>query len=846
MSCGDATTMSSSNNGTSNGTTATVAGVSLGSAIERLLYFNGRFLKAEDLKLEQTGYLTRIALSERAQGAGVSYGFHVTTATSAAPDSFVKSVADAVFAKMQANPKEWVAFLDAEQGKPSPDQPPPVDAPPDKPPPATPPPDKPPPDNTALMQRLAGALDTLCGAGPGNASGLVFTIAPGHAADGTGRDLLLGNPHQVKLSKLIDAFTTAPTFTDAPGPVVTPKPLTSAPPLTGAFLLTIRVDDHDHGNVPVYGAQCTDAKTAACSLGYRSNGLAAQLVFFDALESVSAAEWWNWRGMGARAYFEKETATRPSLLPNMLSTLPFSAAAQAPETGTHVPIGMVYLQNGNFVTFDPWTSKRLRSPGELTYWLRSLLYPPQVSQLARVLQFQSQLTDALSGGVGGSTTNLWTLGFADGAELVLPGVGFLPVQATDGGDYISAMSAATLTPILEAYFDGVPYQIMEASEGEMNALFVGALESGELRLTRTAPSGGGGGTDDGCKEVIAEINSAVKGYYAAPPSEGTAGAVIKEVTGLVEKFTGGTGKPPAGAPSGPAQVFVWFTPNPFPGYVMFTWPAPLPKATATPTAPTALPRVCTQARLVPVGWAPTTGAKALPYPPFEVLGHDGEWATHFTSGMGSFFYLAGFRLELEHPSPALMLNYAFVMQKFVFTETSAGAVTVTVTVDVTATPDDKGWLTFPKKDPNDARIPGLKIWLTGEESKNYSVIYRIRLRLGDYFYIDTPTVQNGQILSALTSVLSPALQVTIPPTVYLEQLGKALKAFNNPVLAPMENPVEAIWVSIVPRCPSEPTEIILPLANAFSVHEFPELVRKAGDVAAGGPAPVWMNVRWGR
>jgi hypothetical protein len=137
MSCGDTTTMSSSMNGTSNGTAATTAGVSLGSAIERLLYFNGRFLKAEDLKLEQTGYLTRIALSERAQGAGVSYGFHVTTATSAAPDNFVKSVADAVFAKMQANPKEWIAFLDAEQGKPSPDQPPPVNAPPDMPPPGT-------------------------------------------------------------------------------------------------------------------------------------------------------------------------------------------------------------------------------------------------------------------------------------------------------------------------------------------------------------------------------------------------------------------------------------------------------------------------------------------------------------------------------------------------------------------------------------------------------------------------------------------------------------------------------------------------------------------------------------
>src|SRR5262249_10311679 len=151
-------------------------------------------------------------------------------------------------------------------------------------------------DDAALVSRLADALGALCGADPGNADEVTFAIHPGHAADGYGHDLFLQNLHQVKLSALIDAFDTVPTSTDKPGPAITPAPMASAPPLTGAFLLTVYLDPKDHGNVPVYGVQCTDAKTQSCSLGFRSDGIAAQLVYFDALDgAVAASEWWNWR-----------------------------------------------------------------------------------------------------------------------------------------------------------------------------------------------------------------------------------------------------------------------------------------------------------------------------------------------------------------------------------------------------------------------------------------------------------------------------------------------------------------------------------------------------------------------
>jgi hypothetical protein len=736
--CGcDDVTMLDGGTMTGAGTNGTAAkpppGVAVASALERLIYFNGRFLKAEDLKLEQKGYLKRIALSERSQGAGVSYGFHVTHAQKPATSSFVKQVASEVFNKMKQNRTEWEQFLDdADEGTP-------------------------PLGDEALVDRLAAALDALCGADPGNADEITFNIAPGHAADGYGHDLLLANPQQVKLSTLIDAFEAAPTSTDKPGPAVTPTTMTSAPPLTGAFLLTIYLDFKDHGNVPIYGAQCTDAKMQACSLGFRSDGVGAQLVFFDALDgAVAAADWWTWRGMGARAYFDKETEVRNTLLPQMESVLPFSNAASAPETGTHVPIGVVYLQNGNFVTFDPWTAKRLRSPGELTFWLRALLYPAQVSQLARVVQFESQLTDALAAGVAGGSRNLWNLGFADGAELVLPGVGFLPIDVEAGG--AGDVTAAQLTPALNTFFDGVPYRSIQATPGEMNAIFVGALESVELRLTRTTTPAPAPTAE--CDELVTGIRTAVDAALAGTVPPDTA---IGNIDTLIDAYDAEP-EPPPPAPTGPPQVFVWWTPSPYPGYVMFTWPAPLPSTTQ------ARPRVCTHGVL---GTGPREARTT-----FEVVGHDGDWTTSVASGFGQFYTMDGFRLELEQPFGDLGITFDGV------------------NVDGTALPKDaEGNVVF------DESLSGIRIGLTGAAAADYDVLYRLRLRVNDLFYFDTHTFRNNQLLGEGT-MQGPGLD----PTVFETQLDATRLRFYPPggtTPPPMEIFPEGIWVSIVPKCPME-------------------------------------------
>jgi hypothetical protein len=365
------------------------AGVPFADSLERVNYFNGRFLKADDLTREQRSLLLRTALAQRAQGAGVSYGFH--------------------------------------------------------------------------------------GARVGNA----VTLAAGHAVDGYGNDLLFAGPSQaVPLADLQTRFKASPTQCTKPGPAITPTRLEgTVPTLNGAYLLTVYQTSSDREQVSVYGVQCGDNQQAACALGYHTDGVGLQLVLFDPLTGVSPDEI-AMRGAGARAYFARENAAQKTRLPSMLTTLPFGAAAPLPESGgTHVPIGMAYFSGDTLIAYDEWTPKRLREPAEMGYWMSTLLGASRAARMARVLQFQAMLCDALQKPLG-MVPSLWALGFADGATLRLPGVGFLPVEAPE------APTEASLQGRLDTYFAGVPYQLLPATEGEMSSLYAAALDAGELQLTK--------------------------------------------------------------------------------------------------------------------------------------------------------------------------------------------------------------------------------------------------------------------------------------------------------------------------------------------------------------------------
>jgi hypothetical protein len=704
----------SSSSATSAGTTGTAPealtkappGVGLGFSLERLIYFNGRFLKAEDLTLEQRNELLRIALSERAQGAGVSYGYHVTVGSKGADPGYVSDVATQVYKKMVGDPSAWTKLIEWEAGTGGTKGIELTDT-----------------ERADLIKRLAGALDDVCSGG--GHTDATLTIGAGHAADGYGSDLYLPAAHTIKLQALIDAFQASPTSCTTPAPSITPQPITTGVPQTGAFLLCLYLDFKDQGQVPVYGVQCNAADTA-CSLGYHEEGVGVQLVFFDALAGKAISNRSDpiqWRGAGARKYFEAESAAHPSLLGQMTSTLPFSAGAAAPDSGTHVPIGVVYLDGGSFAGFDEWTAKRLREPAEMSYWLRALVNASRPAQLARVLQFQAQLTEALAGATGGgggkgALPSLWKLGFADSAQLVLPGVGFLPlpnVGKTIGGKVQA--TDAQLRAALDLYFQGVPYELVQATPGDIEAVFVGALESQELRL------GKGSANLVMYTEAWAELQILDDRIAAALSAHGGAigeklgsgfakldEAALAEISKLLvvrAKLADALNNPPS-TPAAPA-VQVWYSPGDFPGWAMFTWPdLARGGAGCDPCV-----CVCTDVRTV-VGM----GEHVQTF-------RDGEYAGFALQA------LRAFRLRLDGDSPDLELNYEC---RDIF--------------DNLVQANKTGWVTVPNQMPSGAPsgLRAFRVWLTGAASSDYEARYTARFfRVQDDMPIilDGPTAVDG-------------------------------------------------------------------------------------------------------
>src|SRR5712671_2847316 len=237
-------------------TTATPAahpppGVALPDTLERLIFFNGRFLNAGDLSIEASDRLLRGALAERAQGAGVTYGFHVAASAKPLSNTFVKTIASSVWDKMKADPAWRIVLAD------------PAGA------------------GTALagldqkkIDNLALAIEEVCTGESGNIGEAALSVGPGHGADGYGQDLYLDQTVLVKLSDLLKAFQKSPTRCDIPGPSITPAPIVGAVgQYTGAFLLTAYLNFEDKGQVPIYGVQCGDNGLSACSFGYHYEGV---------------------------------------------------------------------------------------------------------------------------------------------------------------------------------------------------------------------------------------------------------------------------------------------------------------------------------------------------------------------------------------------------------------------------------------------------------------------------------------------------------------------------------------------------------------------------------------------
>jgi hypothetical protein len=435
------------------------------SGLEQLLFFNGRFLNATDLRTEQSTLLLRHQLAERAIGPGISYGFDVAMKTRTVQPGVIAdvaqkigpAVADAVktsFEAVKSQPSVWGSLFKHNET---------------------------PAEHEALLNKMTDAaklrvvteLRRLNDVDPEALLNATVRVAAGHASDGDGRDLYLGGERQLKLADLWSAYQASPTECTTAAAAIIPR-VSQSPAGAGAYLLTAKLKLEAHDPVPVYSAaSCTDAGAAASTLGFTRHDVDFQLVRFASTVDVNSGMALDVRGAGARAYFD-----------SALSFAPLGAGSHpAPQNaGTHVPLAMIYLSDkGGYVAHDVWTARRLREPAELGWWLQLLTFPSRTAQLARVLQFQTQLSD----GLATATTQypgLGTLGFSFGGNpktIEVPGVGFLPF-----GTAGTPPDHAKLQTAMASFFPTAASRILfrHVGAGVMNHVFSGALASVPLQV----------------------------------------------------------------------------------------------------------------------------------------------------------------------------------------------------------------------------------------------------------------------------------------------------------------------------------------------------------------------------
>lgn len=412
--------------------------VQLPTSLKQLLYFNGRFMTADDMNLEQQNLLLRHQLAEQALGPGVSNGLYVN--------------------------------IDKEMK--------------------------------------------------------VLYITGGHASDGLGQDLLLRGDIKgklVQIDSLWKAYELSPKSTKQAGPAITPDNWTpvSTAPTYGMFLLTASKYQKPGPGVEQLGSQCADI-SQQCQAGSQEDGVSLQLVYFaSATGFPDQGRAQDLIGWGARAYFQREQELFPSVLNRMNDKLsdggltPLAASFQI-GNDTHVPLAALYLVGGGTCkAVDVWTVRRLRAPVESTYWLSSLLQPPQTAQLARTIQFQNQVAQVFGTSSQPTPVSLWTQGNgfslsgSSSDPVKLPGCGFLPVRRYNTDQ--NQVDQKKLIEDVEKYLstaDGkiVPYDLRPVTPGEMNSLFKANLSARELPLKPVANNA----------NTLAQEPKQVTVWYASP------------------------------------------------------------------------------------------------------------------------------------------------------------------------------------------------------------------------------------------------------------------------------------------------------------------------------------------
>jgi len=323
--------------------------------LTRLNYFDGKFLRADDLQLEQRYLRELTALSNQGGGPGVVYGFNTQLGGG---DQLLLGAGLAidphgrVLLLPQAISVGLGALIDASRQRPEPPGPRLIEPPILRPP---------------VSLRLVGSM--IAAAAPAAAAPVVTPTPPA-------------------------------TFTDCVAAAETPPGEISRG--TDLYLITIGHAEALCGEEDVYGRLCEEACITVTARPYRVEGVVVRVVPLVqrtplATSGAVALDRRHLRSLVASAYFADERNRIGALISRAGLALDTWCLGALPVGGTDVALAVVARAGSTTVFLDAWTARRERMEAPpRRHWAWRMAMRPWDVYLAQILQFQCQLHEVLT------------------------------------------------------------------------------------------------------------------------------------------------------------------------------------------------------------------------------------------------------------------------------------------------------------------------------------------------------------------------------------------------------------------------------------------------------------------
>jgi hypothetical protein len=328
--------------------------------LTRLHYFDGKFLRAEHLALEQRYVRTLVEFANRAGGPGIYDGLDV----SADGETLVLTPGSAI------DPDGRLLYLTGEV--------------------------------RVALSRLIALSGTQRGRRVSRA--IAQTAAP-HFPVGAFRGTAL------ERGERLATLTARPAveelrFVDCELTGVVPGAADASPFGPAFWLITLGHADGLCGEEEVFGRLCDDGcdHTAERAYGVEGVIVRARPLMLALRSSRFATREAHLRSLVASAFFALERGDGSSLISGEgLSSQAWCLGATI-GAGAEVPLGVVARAGDRTVFLDEWTGRRERMEAPpRRYWEGRMAMRPWAVFLAQILQFQCQLTDLAQGGRAGGS-----------------------------------------------------------------------------------------------------------------------------------------------------------------------------------------------------------------------------------------------------------------------------------------------------------------------------------------------------------------------------------------------------------------------------------------------------------